>query len=379
MGLRTREASGVPVSRRALGLMVGAFVLTLAPVLHAADADRFALAWVRAAGAEVCPSSPELARLVEATVGIPLTTPTQATVLIDGLVASKPGGGFQVLIRATTADGQSVGERRLESDDLRCSDVTRSTLLVLAVMINPDAANGDLPAGVRDALELRDEQANAATSVAVPTPAAQNPQPELPLRERPTAEPDWARPAPEPREGPSASHSVELSADLVLNAGLTPSPSLGAAVTFGTPIADAWLARLEAAYFPGGSVRINSPYAVDDVTVSVVELSPQLCWLTRGKVVRVTPCGGLAAGVRTLDGKALQVPATPTQPYLGALAAVDVAWFFTRHAFVDARLHAAFMPKDDRFVYTEHDGSTEVLFDPPLFAGYAALGAGGVF
>jgi hypothetical protein len=374
------------VRGRALASTFGGVVVTLALLPEAsaaADADRFALAWVRAAGAEVCPSSPELARLVEATVGIPLTTSTQATVLVDGLVAPKPGGGFRVLIRATTADGQPVGERRLESDDARCSDVTRSTLLVLAVMINPDAASLGLPEGVREALEQRDEQADAATSVAVSAgPNAQNPQPELPARERPPArerEPTSRAPQSETSKRRAMSHSVELSADLVLNAGLTPSPTFGAALTFGSPLGDVWLARLEAAYFPGGSAPIDSPYAVDDATISVVELSPELCWSTPGTSLRVTPCAGLAAGVRMVDGKALQVPAKPTQPYLGALAAVDVAWFFSRHAFVDARLHAAWMPKDDRFVYTDHDGSVGVLFDPAPFAGYAALGAGGAF
>jgi hypothetical protein len=369
------------VRGRAFGGVIA--TLALVPSARAAtDADRFALAWVRAAGAEVCPSSPELARLVEATVGIPLTTSTQATVLVDGLVAPKPGGGFQVLIRATTADGQPVGERRLESDDARCSDVTRSTLLVLAVMINPDAASFGLPEGVRDALEQRDEQAAAATSVAASAaPNAQNPQPELPARERPARELEpKSRPSQsEHGERRAGSHNVELSADLVLNAGLTPSPTFGGALTFGATLGDAWLARLEAAYFPGGSVSIDSPYAIDDVTVSVVELSPELCWATPGKSLRVTPCTGLAAGVRMVDGKALQVPARPTQPYVGALATVDFAWFFSRHAFVDARLHAAWMPKDDRFVYTDHDGSVGVLFDPAPFAGYAALGAGGAF
>jgi hypothetical protein len=366
-------------------VLISLLVLALPTLAHAAEPEpeRFALAWVRATGAEACPSSPELGHLVEATVGAALVPPTQATMLIDGLVAPKPAGGFQALIRVNTAKGERLGERRLESDDARCAEVTRSTLLVLAVMINPEAAEQGLPRGVLDALEHWDEA--AATDAKSEPLAAQNPQPELPTRPRPRARvaardtADERHPAVPERE-PRSVDGIVLSGSLALNAELTPVLSFGGVATLALPLGDAWLARIEAAFFPGGSAYINSPYATGDLKFTVVELAPEICPrpLKFGRL-HTSGCAGLAAGIRILDGTGLAEPAKPAQPYVGPVATLDAAWFFAKHAFIDARLHVEWLPRDDRFVFLDRDSMPQELWDPAPFAGYAALGAGGVF
>jgi hypothetical protein len=348
--------------------------------------DRYALAWVRATGAEACPSSPELGRLVEATVGADLVPPTQATMLIDALVAPKPGGGFRTLVRLNSAAGEALGERRLESDDARCSDVTRSTLLVLAVMMNPDAAAQGLPSGVLDVLEQWDDEATRSARERA-LALEQNPQPELPAaRGTPAAaaapagsKADERTPVAS-RSGPKKGRGVELGLSLALNVELTPRPTFGGVATLALPLGDAWVAQVEAAFFPGGSAYIPSAYATDDVTIAVAELAPELCPrpLELGRV-RGSACAGVVGGVRVLGGSGLGDPAKPVQPYVGPVGSVDLAWFFAEHGFVEARLHAAWLPRDDRFVFTDHDGTVRELFDPAPFAGYAALGAGGVF
>jgi hypothetical protein len=352
--------------------------------------DRYALAWVRATGAEACPSSPELGRLVEATVGTDLVPPTQATILVDALVAPKPGGGFRTLIRVNSAAGEALGERRLESDDARCSDVTRSTLLVLAVMMNPDAAPRGLPSGVLDVLEQwDDEETRSARERALER--EQNPQPELPRARGTPAAPARAPAKPAgakadertpaaSRSGSKRDRGVELGLSLALNLELTPRPTFGGVATLALPLGDAWVAQVEAAFFPGGSAYIPSAYATDDVTIAVAELAPELCPrpLELGRV-RGSACAGVVGGVRVLGGSGLAEPAKPVQPYVGPAGSVDLAWFFAEHGFVEARVHAAWLPRDDRFVFTDHDGTVRELFDPAPFAGYAALGAGGVF
>jgi hypothetical protein len=351
------------------------------------EPERFALGWMRATGAEACPSSPELGRLVEATVGTVLVPPTQATTLIDALVAPKPGGGFRTLIRVSSAAGEPLGERRLESDDARCSDVTRSTLLVLAVMINPEAAGRGLPRGVLDALE----HWNDGEAAAKEEPRAQNPQPELPTeaaaKPAPNAvRPDAASPAPDersrraPRPARRFGGGAELSAALGLNAELTPAPSFGAVASLTLPLGDTWVGQLEAAFFPGGSAYIDSPYASDDITFTVLELAPELCPrpLELGRL-RGSACAGAAFGLRILDDGGLGTPSRPAHPYAGLVASLALAWFFADSGFLDARVHASFLPRDDRFVFTDHDGTVRELFDPAPVAGYAAFGAGGVF
>jgi hypothetical protein len=116
------------------------------------------------------------------------------------------------------------------------------------------------------------------------------------------------------------------------------------------------------------------------VKFSVVELAPEICRrsLESGRV-RASACAGLAAGVRVLDGAGLADASRPVWPYVGPVATLDAAWFFVKQAFVDARLHVEWLPRDDRFVFFDRDGMPQELWDPAPIAGYAALGAGGVF
>lgn len=362
--------------RSLLGVVTCAGVLAISGVARAGEPapDRFALAWVRAPGAEACASSRDVARLLEQVVGPVLEAPSRATVLIDGIVVPKHGTqGYEVLLRATTVAGELVGERRLESDDARCSEIVRSALLVLTVMIDPDAAARGLPAAVSEELDRREADARAAEQKNREAPASSVvvPQPDLP-----SDKPETERPAPE-RAWRAA---YAISAGIAVNSKLTPSPGFGVAAAFQAFLSDALAAQIEAAFFPTAFVDVPSPYAAGDVTVTAFELAPELCPLPLALGgLRVSACAGAVVGWRYLGGKGLAYPTNAVRMYAGPDAALSVAFYPTSLGFLEARVQGAWLPADDRFVFTDHDGSRKVLFDPGPWAGYAAVGAGGAF
>lgn len=337
-----------------------------APLVEPAP-DRFALAWVRAPGAEHCPSSQELYALLEDTVGSVLVTPTSATVLIDGIVAPEPSGpGHRVLIRATSADGAPVGERRLESAEPDCKTITRSALLALAVLINPDAVAQGLPARVEQAI--------------LAEPAREPERGDIPPPPQPSIAPSPDLPAERQADG-KASEPLEvldygLSAYLAANVELTPSPMLGLALAFHAPLYDAWALEVAGAFFPAVDVTISGPYATGTIGFAAAELAPEVCRRVRAAhSFELLPCAGGVVGLRFVSASIKGFPGA-NRAYFGPLASLDLAWYPTSFGFIGARVQGAFLPQADRFVYTDHDGSEKVLFDPKPVAAYAGLGAG---
>jgi hypothetical protein len=114
------------------------------------DAQRgtLALHWVRLPGSEACIAGDALARVVETKLRRNVfPTPRDATILIEGYVA-KTDNGFRAELRMTSAKGDPLGLRDLSSSDASCRELSETLGVVLAVMIDPDAAKrspSDLP------------------------------------------------------------------------------------------------------------------------------------------------------------------------------------------------------------------------------------------
>lgn len=99
-----------------------------------------ALSWVRAPGAELCASGPALAEEVERVLGGAALVPaSQAEITVEGRVA-RAGGSFETSLTLVSRAGAVLGTRRITTAGPGCGALTAEVALVVALMIDPDAA-----------------------------------------------------------------------------------------------------------------------------------------------------------------------------------------------------------------------------------------------
>ena len=123
------------------------------------------LAWQGGPSGSNCIEARELEKAVEASLGRPLFAPKgQADVRVSGAI-SQADGKWLVRLTLTSAEGEPMGERDLESESADCSALDDSLALVLAVML--DIPKTRIPEPTRSAPEPA-----ALPSAAPPPPAS---------------------------------------------------------------------------------------------------------------------------------------------------------------------------------------------------------------
>jgi hypothetical protein len=133
-----------------LSLLLACF-LGFAPLASAQSAEpskrAAALHWVRMPGAEDCSGGDVISRAVEAKLRREVfPAPRDASVLIEGRV-ERAAGGYRASLEMRASDGTLLGSRELSSPKDDCEELSETVAVVLAVMIDPDAAPGN--AGTR--------------------------------------------------------------------------------------------------------------------------------------------------------------------------------------------------------------------------------------
>lgn len=119
-----------------------------------------ALHWARLSGAEDCVSGDALARAVEAKLQRSVFPAARdAVVLIEGYVVKTPEG-YRAELRMTQSDGTLIGSRTLTSAQPNCRELSETLSVVLAVMIDPDAAQRAARAPPQKRPEPRVEEAS---------------------------------------------------------------------------------------------------------------------------------------------------------------------------------------------------------------------------
>lgn len=164
---------------RALGAATAAIVAIAAGPLRAEEPRTSSLSWLRMPGAEECVTTQALARAVEERLGrAAFVSAAQADLSVEGSIAPK-GAGFAAVITVRDAKGETLGTREI-ARDAKCEDLTESIALVVALMIDPDAATRPKPAPK-------------------PAPVAETPPPVVVVREKPVVvEVPVERKRPEP-------------------------------------------------------------------------------------------------------------------------------------------------------------------------------------
>lgn len=135
-----------PVARAlALAAMLGG--LAPAPAAAAPPPRTSSLGWVRLPGAEPCIATRDLALAVEQRLGRAVfVSPAQADVFIEGRIEPGPTGlslgwpGFRAHLTLSDAHGTVLGTRDLDSPSGGCRALDEQLALVIALLIDPDAA-----------------------------------------------------------------------------------------------------------------------------------------------------------------------------------------------------------------------------------------------
>jgi hypothetical protein len=188
-----------------------AAVLLAAPNVRAEDARTSSLSWLRMPGAEACIATQPLARAVEERIGREVfVSAAQADLSVEGRIEKRPDGGFRAIITMRDPAGSLLGTRELERPDASCDAMSEPLALVIAVMIDPDAA-------------MRPKDA-------VPPPGPPGPPPPSPSPQAPPAVGATDRaPAPPPLR-PKEPWRFEGGAHAMTVAGLAPEVAWGAGV-----------------------------------------------------------------------------------------------------------------------------------------------------
>jgi hypothetical protein len=172
-----------------------------------ADAPRTSsLSWTRLPGAEQCIPTKALASAVEHRLGRAVfVSAAQGDVSVEGRVQPDPQSGrFSALLTVTSADGNILGTRELRSEAASCRSLDDELALVIALLIDPEAALRPPPPASQPA-------------------AAAAPPAQVVVRHEPVYVP-----VPGPREPPA--WSVGIGAGPLFALGLLPGIGIGLGV-----------------------------------------------------------------------------------------------------------------------------------------------------
>jgi len=171
---RTRDTRLTP-HRFVAGLLfatIALFTLGVALRAHATESKTSSLSWLRMPGADSCVATQPFARAVEERLGRSVfVSAAQADLSVEGRIEKRRGGpGWHAVITVRDAKGVTLGTRELERPDGSCEAMTEPLALIVAVMIDPDAAMRPKTSPTPSAEPERDASP-PSTDAAPPAPA----------------------------------------------------------------------------------------------------------------------------------------------------------------------------------------------------------------
>lgn len=349
--LRVR-ASGYACNGRCRAVSAEAsLIVHVAPALvgrqkkQASEARTSSLSWVRLDGAESCIASATLARAIEERLDRDVfVSAADAQIAVEGRV-ERTDDVWRAVLSIVDAEGESLGERRLESTAETCDQLGETVAVTVALMIDPLTAPDPDPDPVPDE---PDEP--------VPEPRVIIERVEVPV----------AAPL-----GPGQRWRFEVDATLVGSIGLVPTPMIGGLSTIILRIPSFVPIALEGAIFPLS--RAETPDGHADFLH--VHAGIQICplWL-RENGLALHGCIGADAGAVLVTGGDLQI--VERERLIGqAHAAVRVHWDVVGPLTIRAGLHLLIPFRHQPFTATV-DGASVQIYAPEPVAGMLDLGVG---
>ncbi|MBA3500509.1 MAG: hypothetical protein H0T65_09060 [Deltaproteobacteria bacterium] len=136
-----------------------------------ADSARHVLLWTRAPAADACIDAPTLMAAVDARLGRSVFTEQKDAAIVIEAHVRPIERGWHVAISVRGSDGTLTGQRELEEPAADCRALDDALVLVLALIVDPDAAMRDSPPPPPPSLPPP-PPAPVLAPVSPPTPAA---------------------------------------------------------------------------------------------------------------------------------------------------------------------------------------------------------------
>ena len=343
--------------RHGVAQLAALLVLVSATGARAQDPPRTsALSWVRLPGAEGCIGTHALASAVEARLRRPVfVSASEADVSVEGRIeATSRPRGWRAVVAISDTHGAVLGERTLESADASCNALDEAVVLVVAVMINPDAALS--PVGP-----------------APPTPPA--PPPPAPPTAPETRVVVRTRRVVVHERVPAARWRFALLGRLALSAGSLPGIAPGASGAVVVEPPGFLPLELELALFP--DARATSSEGSHEARFDLLIAGALLCAPPLGSErLRVHGCAGLEAGGLRARGVGFDTSHEEERAVAQLAGRVRaILWIFGPF-LLQASVTAVVPLRRDRFVSVDSSGQVHPVFEPAPVGGMLDLGAG---
>ncbi|MBX3193414.1 MAG: hypothetical protein KF819_40910 [Labilithrix sp.] len=339
--------------RRAfLASAVAVASLMLAPArAEAGEGRTSSLSWLRMPGADACIATQALARAVEERLGRRVfVSAAQADVSVEGHIEKKSPAGWHAVLTIRDGQGALLGTRDLDRPEASCEAMNEPLALVIAVMIDPEAAQ---------------------------RPAAPPPPPPPPAPEAPPAPPPPSIPEgggePKPREP----WRFEGQGVFTLAGGLAPvvAPGLGVDAIIVPPGFPVGLRGYGSIFLPTNTTRDGAAASFD-----LLYVGSAICPFIRGDLGTAMICIGGQLGVIRSD------PTTPsrgiddkTLPLWNGVTELRVSVPILAPVSLTAGVGGVLPIVRPTFRYTASNGQRENLHKVSVFGFTAAVGAGFFF
>lgn len=312
-------------------------------------ADRTsALSWIRLPGADACVPTQELAREVERRLGRAVFVPAaSADVSVEGHIAPNAARtGWEAHFILRDAKGLKLGVRDLKQISAQCTKMTDALSLVVALMIDPDAA-----------VKVREPE---------PEPKF-DPVPQAAPARAPVPEPPTLPALPEPSSPPAHGWRIDTGASVSLGAGLLPGVAVGLAADAIVDIPGLAPVHVIGAFWPNSTE--TAPGGDASGQFSLAYVGGGACPIgTRKPSLSLDGCGNAHLGLLRSNGAGFSVARDAEQHLYVALSAemrLSIRVFGPLRA--RAGLAGVVPLLRDRFTYRDTSGNqTEIFRQTPV-------------
>jgi hypothetical protein len=318
----------------------------------------YGLSWVRAEGAEDCPSARVLIAEVERRLGRRVfDAASDRTFEVE---VTRFGPTYRSDVFARDATGKPLGHRTLQSDEPGCAALLNATALAIALVIDPEAAARE-PAPA----------SSAAVFEAPPPPPAPPPVAAPPLPPPPPPPPP-APPVPvAPQRGVDR---IKMSVRGELSAGLVPSASPGFELAFSARSRSRWGFALTGAY----AAPQNSSLGIGSLDVGLTRAAVLATYeAARSESIRLQLAAGPTLGAFHV---AVREPAPVTDPgdfwFGAAQLTADLQLLLTPDVFLELGASGFIPLRRQEFVVR---GQGEPVWSQSWLSGLLFLGIGTMF
>lgn len=254
----------------------------------ASAAPRGSFSWVRAEGADACPSREDLAVEIDRALGRPLADALEGRA-VEGVI-THGNKGWDVTLYWRAEDGSPAGTRTIHDDGPSCGAVARSVVTSITVALTADA------------VDARSRGASEGVAPEAPKPAATTEQTQKPLETKPiatsapTTTPAPVAPPPESSGFLSRTHAGGVVLGGVVTVGWVPNIGYGMQLVAEPIVSGRFRITALATALAENAQRFTGVMA----GISAIEFGSDLCATLLGQrrsLLSASVCGGARAGV----------------------------------------------------------------------------------